>query len=134
MKTKWRRGYQRDAAGRLSGGQALGASLGTILGSIVRGAALHQHGRIQQVQQLARLGDLPLGGGSEDRTEQRADAGLCQRHHRDDRVAGLPSAAASPTLPATSAEAPASRASTSASSIGDGLQFAQGVGVMQNSA
>jgi hypothetical protein len=93
MKTKWRRGYQRDAAGRLSGGQALGASLGTIHGSIVWGAALHQHGRIQQVQQLARLGDLPLGGGSEDRTEQRADAGLCQRHQRDDRGAGLPSAA-----------------------------------------
>ena len=50
----------------------------------------YQHRGIQQVQQLARPVQLASGGGPEYRAEQRAGAGLHQRHQLDHWVAGLP--------------------------------------------
>ena len=50
----------------------------------------HQHGLIQQGQQLPRLARLPLGSRAEDRAEQRPGTCLHQGHQREPRVAGLP--------------------------------------------
>ena len=50
----------------------------------------HQHRLVQQVQQLARPGELAVGRRAEYRADQGPGAGLAQGHELDNRVAGLP--------------------------------------------
>ena len=78
-------GAQPDQELRLRGGD-----LGQELPAVKAAVHQHQHRLIQQVQQLARPGDLSFGRGPEHRADQRAGAGLAQGHQLDDRVAGHP--------------------------------------------
>jgi hypothetical protein len=83
--------YRRAAGGgepdqelRLRGGD-----LGEEARAVEAAVHQHQHRGVQQVQQLAGPGGLPVGRGAEHRPDQRPGAGLAQGHQLDRRVAGL---------------------------------------------